>query len=88
MVVYNFARVFYINDIANYKTNSDGESAWLEIANNKDILSAGRFPSLDGGIIVYNDKLEGPLIDSKFQDQFEVKFKQVWVAKGSFCENR
>lgn len=86
MVVYNFARVSYINDIANYKSNSD--SPWLEIVNNEDILSAGRFPSLDGGIIVYNNEFIGSLIDSKYQDQIEVKLKKVWVAKGSFCENR
>jgi uncharacterized protein YciI len=88
MVVYNFARLYHINDIANYKTNSDNESPWLDLVNKKDILSVGRFPRSDGGIIVYNDNLEGSLIDSKYQDQFEVKLKKVWVAKGSFCEKR
>ena len=86
MVNYDFARVSYINDIANYKSNQDGADIWENLDDAHDILMVGIFPQRDGGVIVYK-KNENTLLFGNHQDeQVRLVQKKLWVAKGSFCE--
>jgi uncharacterized protein YciI len=86
MVNYNFARVSYINDIANYKSNQDGADIWENLVEADDILMAGIFPQRDGGVIVYKKNENNLLFGNHQDEQVSLVQKKLWVAKGSFCE--
>lgn len=86
MVSYNFARVNYVNDIANYKSNQDGADIWENLVDAKDILMVGIFPQRDGGVIVYTNKEKTLLFGNNQDEQVSLAQKKLWVAKGSFCE--
>lgn len=85
MVTYNFMRVNFINDIANYKMNNTDIQGWQEAATADSVLAVGRFPQYDGGFIVY--KGDKPAWQKAFsEDQVTFQKKGLWVAQGSFCE--
>lgn len=86
MVNYDFARVSYINDIANYKTNQDGADIWEKLVDDEDILMVGIFPQRDGGVIVYKKREKTLLFGTNQDEQVSLVQKKLWVAKGSFCE--
>ena len=86
MVNYDFARVSYINDIANYKTNLASADIWENLDDAEDILMVGIFPQRDGGIIVYTRKEKTLLFGNNQDEQVRLVQKKLWVAKGSFCE--
>lgn len=86
MVSYNFARVNYVNDIANYKTNQGGNIIWESFVEEVDILMVGVFPNNDGGIIVYTGREKTLWFGNKQAEQVSLAQMKLWVAKGSFCE--
>ena len=86
MVSYDFGRVSYINDIANYKTNLAGADIWENLDDAEDILMVGIFPQRDGGVIVYTKKEKALLFGNNQDEQVSLSQKKLWVAKGSFCE--
>ena len=87
MVTYNFLRVNLINDIANYKMNNTILQGWQTAATADSVIMVGRFPQYDGGIIVYTGEPQSPWLQEFSNDQVSVDLKEVWVAKGSFCEH-
>ena len=87
MVIYNFDRINYINDIANYKMNSSDAAAWQEVSRVDSVLMVGRFPLNDGGIIIYSSEIEPEMQKFFSTDQVAFDKKKIWVAQGSFCEN-
>ena len=86
MVNYDFVRVSYINDIANYKSNQDSADIWENLDDAHDILMVGIFQQRDGGVIVYTKKENTLLFGNKQDEQVSLVQKKLWVAKGSFCE--
>ena len=86
MVSYNFTRVNFINDIANYKMNRDSADLWEGLLEDEDILMVGVFPNKDGGIIVYTGKERKSWFGTNQDEQVSLEQKKVWVARGSFCE--
>lgn len=85
MVTYNFLRVNFINDIANYKMNKTADNAWRQSIRADSVLAVGRFPQYDGGFVVYKG-VEKYLQDSFSNDQFVLESKTLWIARGAFCE--
>ena len=85
MITYNFLRVNYINDIANYKMNNSDVAGWTAAKNSDSVIAVGRFPKEDGGFIVYMGSPEA-WKDKFFEDQVAFEQKKLWVAKGAFCE--
>ena len=85
MVTYNFMRVNFINDIANYKTNNTDIQGWQEAVAADSVLAVGRFPQYDGGFIVYKGDQVGWKAGFS-EDQVDLHSKVLWVARGSFCE--
>ena len=85
MVTYNFLRVRYINDIANYKMNNSAIEGFAEAVKHDSTIAVGRFPQYDGGYVL--TKGEAATMQSLFSpDQTSLELKKLWVAKGSFCE--
>lgn len=85
MVTYNFLRVNYINDIANYKMNVTSTGGWNAASQGDSVLAVGQFPQYDGGFIVYNGKEIG-WQEEFAQDQVLFDLRKLWIAKGAFCE--
>ena len=86
MVTYKFARIEYINDIANYKTNNSAADLWQTVDKQDSIIMAGRFPQSDGGIIVYRGDEPEKFLEDLSNELVQITKKDLWVAKGSFCE--
>jgi uncharacterized protein YciI len=85
MVTYHYIRVKYINDIANYKTNQQTVDIWYELAKLDSIIMLGAFMNQEGGVLIADRPIDNSNFDA-FSDQIELKRKNLWVAKGSFCE--
>ena len=86
MVNYNFIRVSIINEIANYKMNKASATVWGSLIQAEDILMTGIFPQEDGGIIIYSGQERTDWFGKYQDEQVSLTHKNVWVAKGSFCE--
>ena len=86
MVQYNFTRVNFINDIANYKMDNGSDELWGQVINAKGVLMIGIFPSKDGGVIAYTGEENNSWFGDNQDDQISLLHKKLWVAKGSFCE--
>ena len=95
MVSYQFVRYTPLNQIANYKANasSDNMVALNELVaslkNEGKLLMAGHFANNEGGVLVLSDKEAIENIKSSAMHStgyFEFDFKELWIAKGSFCE--
>ena len=85
MVTYHYYRIKYINDIANYKSNQTTMDIWQDLVKIKGLIFLGSFSDMEGGVIVSTQPLDESQVD-KFSDQIELIAKNLWVAKGSFCE--
>lgn len=85
MVTYNFMRVNFINDIANYKMNKTDIQGWQEASRADSVLAVGRFPQYDGGFIIYKGE-QASWQGAFSEDQVALEKRGLWVAKGSFCE--
>ncbi len=86
MVTYNFIRVHYINDIANYKVSEGAEEDWQAVASADGVLLTGVFPNKDGGIMIYSGEKRSSWFGENQNELVSLEDKTVWVAKGSFCE--
>lgn len=86
MVTYDFTRVNYINDIANYKMNNSDIQGWQEAVKEETVLAVGRFPQYDGGLIIATGGAKPSWHNSFSDDQVSLEAKKLWIAKGSFCE--
>ena len=86
MVSYNFTRVNFINDIANYKMNREGADIWESLIDRTELLMVGVFPNKDGGIIVYTGKKKDNWFGNNQDEQVSLAHKNLWVARGAFCE--
>jgi uncharacterized protein YciI len=86
MVSYNFTRVNFINDIANYKMNRSGHELWEQAISTFGVLMIGIFPNKDGGVIVYKGEENTAWFGNAQDEQVSLIQKKLWVAKGSFCE--
>jgi uncharacterized protein YciI len=86
MITYKFARIEYINDIANYKMNTSAADVWQAVDDQDSIIMAGRFPQSDGGIIIYQGEEAQKFLEELSNDQIQITNKDLWVAMGSFCE--
>lgn len=86
MVTYNFTRVNFINDIANYKMNRSGHELWQQAISTKGVLVIGVFPNKDGGVIVYTGEENTAWFGIDQNEQVSLIQKKLWVARGSFCE--
>lgn len=95
MVMYQFVRYAPSNEIANYKTNASAENAnafnglLSQLKQKETLIMAGHFGSGDGGILVLKSKEGIDLVKSS--EAYSVgnkafEFKELWIAKGSFCE--
>ena len=96
MVKYPFVRYMPSNEIANYKANVGDENTSSfkdlisELKQKGILIMAGHFAGSDGGILVLKDNLSISVIKSStaFSSGFKTfEFKELWIAKGSFCEN-
>jgi uncharacterized protein YciI len=86
MVSYNFTRINFINDIANYKMNRGGHELWQQAISTQGVLMIGSFPSKDGGVIVYKGEENTDWFGIDQDEQVSLIQKKLWVARGSFCE--
>ena len=95
MVTYQFVRYTPTNQIANYKADASSENIAAlreliqQLKGSGELLMAGLFGNNEGGVFVAKDK-EGleQVKSSKMHSTgyFEFDFKEIWIAKGSFCE--
>lgn len=95
MVSYHFIRFTDQNEIANFKTSSSSNTAADlsligRLHSRGSLLLACSFANSSGGVIIYRgeDKSawlnDDPLVSS---GTLSIDTKQLWIAKGSFCEN-
>lgn len=96
MVTYQFVRYTPSNQIANYKANGNVENGNAfneligELKRSDQLLMAGHFANNEGGVLVIkNQDGVGQVKGSKMHSNgyYELDFKELWIAKGSFCEN-
>ena len=85
MVTYHYIRVKYINDIANYKTSQTTVDIWHDLTMLDGVLMIGTFMNQEGGVLVADRHIDKSHF-APFSDQIELNRKNLWVAKGSFCE--
>ncbi len=95
MGMYQFVRYTASNEIANYKSNAnEAKQASIkglisELKTGGNLLMAGYFASNEGGILVLKDDSSTEMIKSSEVANSGVisfEFKELWIAKGSFCE--
>lgn len=95
MVMYPFVRYAPSNEIANYKSgaNSEKEVTTRELISElneaRDLIMAGHFASNEGGVLVLKNKISIDMIKSSSvanSGTIIFEFKELWIAKGSFCE--
>lgn len=95
MVSYPFIRYMPSNEIANYKSNANTEKEVatkeliISLKEKRTLIMAGHFASNEGGIIVLKDKSSIDEIKSSSvanTGTVSFEFKELWIAKGSFCE--
>ncbi|MCF6361139.1 MAG: YciI family protein [Cyclobacteriaceae bacterium] len=95
MGMYSFVRYAPSNEIANYKSNVNeakevSMKQLIASLNEKgDLIMAGYFGSNEGGVLVLKDdssleKIKSSAAANTGAITFE--FKELWIAKGSFCE--
>ena len=96
MVTYPFVRYTSSNEIANYKSGINAEKQVLtkeliaKLKEDGDLIMAGYFASNEGGVLVLKDESSIETIKSSNvvnSGTMSFKFKELWIAKGSFCEN-
>ena len=97
MVSYQFVRYSPTNEIANYKSNSSADNEALfndldhKLKQNNQLLMAGHFASNEGGILIVRDSAGINMIKSSSIvsiGSLTFDYKELWIAKGSFCENK
>jgi len=95
MTMYWFVRYAPSNEIANYKSNANEakevstEELIAGLSKTGDLIMAGYFGSNEGGVLVVKDaagveKIKTSAAANTGAISFE--FKELWIAKGSFCE--
>jgi len=95
MAMYSFVRYSPSNEIANYKSNANeakevSTNALIKsLKESGDLIMAGYFASNEGGVLVLKDasgmdKIKSSEVANSGAITFE--FKELWIAKGSFCE--
>lgn len=95
MGMYSFVRYAPSNEIANYKSkmNEAKEVSMKELIaslnETGDLIMAGYFASNEGGVLVLKsdsgiEKIKSSTAANTGTITFE--FKELWIAKGSFCE--
>ncbi len=95
MGMYQFVRYTASNEIANYKSNANEAKqisttqliASLEETGN--LIMAGYFASDEGGVMVLKDDSSVEMIklsEVANSGAISFEFKELWIAKGSFCE--
>ena len=94
MVTYQFVRFRAQNEIANYKTsaaaNTTSDLAVIgQLQSQGNLLLDCSFANNEGGVIIYKGEDQSekvntdPLVSS---GNLSITTKQLWIAKGSFCE--
>jgi len=86
MVRYNFIRIKFINEIANYKTNETGSDVWSSIIKSENIKLTGVFPHSDGGLIIYNGDKKTSWFGTNQANQMTLEHKLLWLANGAICD--
>ena len=95
MVSYQFVRYTPSNEIANYKTNANAKNTNMfnnllsQLKHKEELIMAGHFGGGDGGVLVLKSKESIDFVKSSFAYSAGSKafeFKELWIAKGSFCE--
>lgn len=95
MVTYQFVRYTLTNQIANYKSNANSENIAAlseliqQLKGSNELLMAGLFGNNEGGVLVVKDKEGIEQVKSSAMHStgyFDFDFKELWIAKGSFCE--
>ena len=95
MVTYQFVRYTPTNQIANYKANANSENIAAlseliqQLKESDELLMAGLFGNSEGGVLVVKDKEGIEQVKSSTMHStgcFDFDFKELWIAKGSFCE--
>ncbi len=95
MVSYAFVRYSPSNEIANYKSGVNAEKQATKnmliskLKESGDLIMAGHFASNEGGILVLKDKSSIDTIklsDVVSSGTLSFEYKELWIAKGSFCE--
>lgn len=95
MSMYWFVRYAPSNEIANYKSNANEakevstKALIASLSETGDLIMAGYFGSNEGGVLVVKDaagveKIKSSAASNTGAISFE--FKELWIAKGSFCE--
>ena len=96
MVSYQFVRYTPSNEIANYKSNANTEKQLTtkelisKLKEDDGLIMAGHFSSNEGGVLVLKDKKNIEMVQSSIlanSGTISFKFKELWIAKGSFCED-
>ncbi len=95
MVMYPFVRYAPSNEIANYKSNANAEKEVStkelisKLKEEGNLIMAGHFANNDGGVLVLKDSSSIETINSSSvanTGSISFQFKELWIAKGSFCE--
>jgi len=95
MTMYSFVRYAPSNEIANYKSNANEakEVSTKELISSLEeagaLIMAGYFASNEGGVLVLKDASSSEEIKSSAAANtgaITFEFKELWIAKGSFCE--
>ncbi len=95
MTMYSFVRYAPSNEIANYKSNANEakevstKELITSLNESGDLIMAGYFASNEGGVWVLKDSSSIEKIKSSAAANtgaITFEFKELWIAKGSFCE--
>ena len=95
MVTYQFVRYTPTNQIANYKADANSENIAAlseliqQLKGSDELLMAGLFDNNEGGVMVVKDKEGVEQVKSSAMHStgyYDFDFNELWIAKGSFCE--
>ncbi len=95
MIKYSFVRYSPSNEIANYKSNvNEAKEVSMkklvsDLKAGGNLLMAGYFASNEGGVLVLKEAFSTNKIKSSEAANLgaiSFEFKELWIAKGSFCE--
>jgi len=96
MILYQFVRYSPSNEIANYKSSANTgkhlttKELISKLKEDEGLIMAGHFTSNEGGVLVLKDKPSLETIKSSNlanSGTISFNFKELWIAKGSFCED-
>lgn len=96
MVTYNLVRFEQHNEIANYKVSSVKETKMTTLSTIQELKAQDKlllvcdFGQGKGGVFLYQGQDQSDIIqkdEAVVNGEVDVSFKQLWIAKGSFCED-